>query len=111
VEDLEFSDIQMANRTALLVLINALRRHPAAACGMYELRSAAATRISALGLQEIEEFLVNAGNTPLFLPRPELHLMLELPKPLIAPMAYAWGAARQRAQSPDSGPSIGTEPL
>lgn len=101
----DFDEIQFANRTCLLVLINALRRHPAAACAMYELKPEGGTRIAALKLDEIEVFLISAGNTPLFLPRPELHLMLDLPKPLIAPMAYAWGAARQRSQALDQEPT------
>lgn len=87
MRNVQLSDVQLLNLSALLTIRDSIQHDLTAACCKFGLSADQAYSISGLSLDQILVTVVHVGQECLLLPRQDLLRLLELPAPLAGPIA------------------------
>lgn len=87
MSNVQFSDIQLFNLSALITVRDCIQQDLIAACCKFGLSADQARLFSTMSIDRILSVVVNVGQECLFLPRQDLASLVELPAPLAGPIA------------------------
>ncbi|HRH89023.1 MAG TPA: hypothetical protein PLO41_19410 [Rubrivivax sp.] len=93
----QLSDVQIANLTLLLTIRDSVRYDKPAACCRFALDGPQAARLGAISIQQVMAIVANVGDTTLFPPRRDLIALLDIPLPLVRPLAAAQATPQPEA--------------
>ena len=85
----QLSDVQIANLTLLLTIRDGVLQDRTAACCRFALDATQADRLGAMSIQQVMAIVANVGDTTLFPPRRDLVALMDIPLPLVRPLAAA----------------------
>lgn len=86
MSNVQFSEVQLLNLSALVTVRDSIQHDLISACCTFGLSADQARLFSALSIDRILSIVVNVGQECLFLPRPDLASLVELPAPLAGPI-------------------------
>lgn len=109
MSNLQFSDIQLLNLSALITVRDSIQHDPIAACCKFGLSADQARLFSTMSIDRILSIVVNVGQECLFLPRQDLVSLVELPEPLAGPIASVHPPHKAAPMVPH--PSFSERPL
>jgi len=89
----QLSDVQIANLTLLLTIRDSVRYDKPAACCRFALDGPQAARLGSISIQQVMAIVANVGDTTLFPPRRDLVALMDIPLPLVRPLAAAQATA------------------
>lgn len=109
MSNLQFSDIQLLNLSALITVRDSIQHDLIAACCTFGLSADQAHLFSAMSIDQILTIVVSVGQECLFLPRQDLASLIELPAPLAGPIASVHPPHKAMPMAPP--PSFREHPL
>jgi len=86
MSNVQFSEVQLLNLSALFTIRDSLLHDPISACCKFGLSADQAHFIGTLSIDQILVVVLNVGQECLFLPRQDLVSLLALPAPLAGVM-------------------------
>jgi hypothetical protein len=87
MRNVQLSEVQLLNLSALLTIRDSIQHDLIAACCKFSLSAELAHYVSGLTFDQILVTVVNVGPECLLLPRQDLLTLLQLPAPLAGPIA------------------------
>ena len=87
MNQVQLSDVQIANLTLLLTIRDGILHDRTAACCRFALDAMQAERLGTLSVQQLMAIVANLGDATLFPPRRDLVSLLDTPLPLVRPLA------------------------
>jgi hypothetical protein len=87
MNQVQLSDVQIANLTLLLTIRDGILHDRTAACCRFALDATQAERLGTMSVQQLMAIVANLGDATLFPPRRDLVSLLDTPLPLVRPLA------------------------
>lgn len=87
MNQVQLSDVQIANLTLMLTIRDAILQDRTAACCRFALDATQAERLGSMSVQQLMAIVANLGHATLFPPRRDLVNLLDTPLPLARPLA------------------------